>query len=149
MSVQKAKVVSLAREWIGTPYQHQAVAQGAGTDCLGLIRGVWIDLLGHETAKAPNYSQDWSEVSGTEVLLDAARLHLIETNLNFASAGDVVLFRMRANAVAKHLGILGSSSSGYPTLIHAYSGRGVTETAMTDAWRRRAVAQFEFPAKVQ
>ncbi len=34
------EIVALARAWIGTPYRHQASCRGAGTDCLGLLRGV-------------------------------------------------------------------------------------------------------------
>ena len=38
-----AAVVAAARGWLGTPYQHQASARGAGAGCLGLLRGIWGD----------------------------------------------------------------------------------------------------------
>ncbi len=45
MSMRGDRVVAIARDWIGTPYVHQASAQGAGCDCLGLLRGVWRALI--------------------------------------------------------------------------------------------------------
>ena len=38
-------IVAAARAWIGTPYRHQAALRGVGCDCLGLLRGVWRDVL--------------------------------------------------------------------------------------------------------
>lgn len=40
MALERAAVVAEARDWIGTPYRHQASVKHAGCDCLGLIRGV-------------------------------------------------------------------------------------------------------------
>jgi NlpC/P60 family putative phage cell wall peptidase len=58
--------------------------------------------------------------------------------------GDVLLFRMRAQGVAKHLGVAGRIGA-QATFIHAYSGHGVVESPLTPPWRRRIVARFEFP----
>ena len=41
-----AAVVAAARSWLGTPYRHQASLKGAGADCLGVVRGVWRELVG-------------------------------------------------------------------------------------------------------
>ncbi len=137
-------VVRAARRWIGTPYLHQAAVRGAGTDCLGLIRGVWREVIGTEPEAVPAYSMDWSEPQGEERLWDAALRHLVEVPLGREALGDVILFRMRAGAVAKHLGIV-SSVEPVPRFIHAYSGRGVVESALSHPWRRRVVARFTFP----
>jgi len=51
-------VVSVARDWVGTPYVHQSSVRGAGTDCLGLLRGVWRKVLGGEPEAVPAYSMD-------------------------------------------------------------------------------------------
>ncbi len=143
-------VVDSARNWIGTPYKHQASTFQQGADCLGLIRGVWRDLIGAEPEKPPNYTKDWSETGRAEVLLDAASRHLSPAGqIDLNRPGTVLLFRMIPNSVAKHLGILGQSPDGYPTLIHAYSGYSVTETALTTAWIRRISAQFHFPERRQ
>jgi NlpC/P60 family putative phage cell wall peptidase len=137
-----SRIVEIARRWIGTPYLHQASCRGAGSDCLGLVRGVWREHLGAEPVAVPAYTPDWSEVRHGEALWEAAREHLRLQAV--AEPGDVLLFRMRDGAVAKHLGIL-SEGGGAPRFIHAYSGHGVVENSLSAPWRRRIVAAFAFP----
>lgn len=136
-------IADLARGWIGTPYVHQASAKGAGTDCLGLLRGIWREIYGAEPIAIPPYSMDWSEAGGREDLLTAADKLLICKDLADPVAGDVLLFRMRTGAVAKHLGIQGRVE--HPSFIHAYFGHAVVESALTDPWRRKIVARYRFP----
>jgi NlpC/P60 family putative phage cell wall peptidase len=138
--MMRAAIVAAARGWIGTPYVHQQARKGAGCDCLGLVRGVWRETCGPEPEAVPPYTQDWSEAVGDERLWRAARRWLRERPAAAAEPGDVLLFRMRTGAVAKHLGIM----SGPAQFVHAYSGRGVVESALTLAWRRRVVAAFAF-----
>ena len=135
-----------ARGWIGTPYVHQAAVKGAGTDCLGLLRGIWRKLYGAEPEAVPAYTPDWSEASGDERLWAAARRYLIAKPLDDASPGDVILFRMRAGGVAKHLGIAGRVRVA-PSFVHAYSGHCVMESPLSAPWHRRIVARFEFPER--
>jgi NlpC/P60 family putative phage cell wall peptidase len=135
-----------ARGWIGTPYVHQASVRGAGTDCLGLLRGVWRALHGREPEAVPAYSPDWSEPQREEALWAAAQRHLLPVGRGAALAeGQVLLFRMRETAVAKHLGIL-SRTGAEPAFIHAYVGHGVVESALSRPWARRIAARFDFPA---
>lgn len=141
---QVCRIVAEARRWIGTPYVHQSSTLGAGTDCLGLIRGVWRGCIGGEPMDAPCYTQDWSEASGREDLMAAADKLLIACTSPEPVLGSVLLFRMRDRAVAKHLGIvsLGGSQARF---IHAYSGHGVVESPLSDPWRRRIARVYEFP----
>jgi NlpC/P60 family putative phage cell wall peptidase len=143
MKNPRQELVRAARRWIGTPYRHQASCLGAGADCLGLIRGVWREVLGHEPELPPPYSMDWSEPQGDERLWRAAEKHLKATGEGDAP-GQVLLFRMRQASVAKHLGIL-SVADASPRFVHAFSGHGVVESALTKAWRARIVARFDFP----
>ena len=142
--MQGDRIVAEARAWIGTPYRHQASTKGAGTDCLGLVRGVWRAVLGAEPEAVPAYTADWSEPSGREDLLAAGGRWMTRKPAKDARAGDVLLFRMRDGAVAKHLGILGATIPTM-TLIHAYSGHGVIESPLSEPWARRIVACFAFP----
>lgn len=142
------RVVSAARGWIGTPYLHQASVRGGGTDCLGLIRGVWREVRGTEPEAVPAYSRDWAEASGQEVLWSAARRHLMAKPVDQAAPGDVILFRMRDRGVAKHMGIQGEIGGG-ATVIHAYSGHAVVESPLSAPWARRIVARFAFPVTEQ
>lgn len=139
------QAVVLARSWIGTPYRHQASVAGVGADCLGLVRGVWRGLYGREPEAVPAYSPDWSEAARDERLWHAAERWLRSINMAARPAeGEVLLFRMRDDAVAKHLGIRARCGAN-PSFIHAYSGHCVTESALTEAWARRIAARFEFP----
>lgn len=142
-----AQIITAARGWIGTPYVHQSGVRGAGSDCLGLIRGVWYEIYGAEPEAIPAYSMDWSEPQGEERLWAAALRHLTPKPLALAATGDVLLFRMRQGAVAKHLGFLSNNGSS-SRFIHAYSRYGVVESPLSAPWRRRIVACFEFPKEV-
>lgn len=139
-------LVALARGWIGTPYLHQASTRGAGCDCLGLLRGLWREAVGCEPEAVPPYSADWSEPGGQEDLLAAARRWLCPCDAAAPVPGDVLLFRMRTGAVAKHLGVL-ARTGAEASFIHAYTGHGVVETALSDPWRRKIAARFHFPER--
>lgn len=140
-------VVGVARAWLGTPYIHQASCRGAGCDCLGLLRGIWRELYGAEPEAIPAYTMDWSEPAGEERLWAAAMRHLAEKPCGAAAPGDVLLFRMRDGGVAKHVGVQAEIGAA-PSFIHAYSGRGVVESALTPPWARRIVARFSFPERM-
>lgn len=139
--ISRNAILAEAREWIGTPYQHQASVKGAGCDCLGLVRGVWRVTYGVEPELAPAYTPDWAERHGAETLLEAARRHLVEIDLAVAAPGDVLLFRMHAHAPAKHAAILDAEDH----IIHAYWGRAVVRSRFAPWWRARCAAAFSFP----
>jgi NlpC/P60 family putative phage cell wall peptidase len=134
-------IVLLARAWLGTPYHHQASCRGAGTDCIGLIRGIYRELYGCEAQALPAYTRDWAEAAGQETLLDAARRHLIEIAPSQAAPGDVLVFRYRGAAIAKHAAILATPT----TMIHAIEGAPVCEVSLSPWWRRHLAGAFAFP----
>jgi NlpC/P60 family putative phage cell wall peptidase len=136
-------IVTLARAWIGTPYHHQASARGIGTDCVGLVRGVYRELYGQEAEAPAAYSRDWAEGQGRETLLEAARRHLIEIPKTDAVPGDVLVFRYRAKSLAKHAAIMAHPTS----MIHALEGAPVCEVALSSWWRRHLAAAFAFPER--
>lgn len=138
------RVVIEARTWIGTPYVHGASVKRAGTDCLGLIRGVWRSCVGAEPEAPPSYTPDWGEVGGIEVLDAAARRHMRSVDLAQSRPGDVLLFRMRDAAVAKHLGIL-SAVGSEAAFIHAYDRHGVVESPLSEPWRAKVAGCFRLP----
>lgn len=146
MMQKRDLILSELHGWLGTPYVHQASQKGAGCDCLGLVRGVWRAVLGQEPVSVPPYTSDWSETDGQEALWQAAQAHLIAKPLTAKQPGDILLFRMRSDAVAKHLGFLASAGPA-PSFIHAYSGHGVVESPLSTPWEHRIVACFEFPER--
>jgi len=102
----RADIVALARGWLGTPYHHQASLKGVGCDCLGLIRGVYAEACGQPAETPPPYSRDWAEASGRETMIEAAGRHLRAVSPADAEPGDVLIFRLRPGAMAKHAGIM-------------------------------------------
>lgn len=134
-------VVAAARAWIGTPYHHQASLRGIGTDCLGLVRGVWRDCYGSDAEAAPPYSRDWAEASVRETMLEAASRHLMPIEPEDLAPGDVLIFRLRPGVVAKHAAIVATAE----TMIHAMEGTAVSEVALSSWWRRRIAGAFRFP----
>lgn len=138
-------VLAEARRWLGTPYRHQASVRGEGADCLGLVRGVWREVVGGEPEALPPYSPDWAEVGGKETLLVAARRWLVEIEIEETAPGDVLMFRMADGSPVKHCGILSQEGPPEPQMIHAYWGRSVVESWMGPWWRRRLVAAFRWP----
>jgi NlpC/P60 family putative phage cell wall peptidase len=144
-AASRAAIIAEARDWLGTPYRHQASVKGAGCDCLGLVRGVWRAFYGNEPEPPPAYTPDWAEAMGRETLYEAAQRHLIEIPLALAAPGDVLLFRMSSDAPMKHAGIV----SAPDRLVHAYWGRAVVENQLTPWWRARLAAAFSFPGVSQ
>jgi NlpC/P60 family putative phage cell wall peptidase len=139
--VTRDEIVAEAASWLGTPYRHQASLKGVGCDCLGLVRGVWRAFHGGEPERAPAYTPDWAEAAGAETLADAAARHMAAIAPDEADAGDVLLFRWRANLPAKHAAILVSRDR----MIHAQQGAAVAMATLSPWWRRRIAFAFRFP----
>jgi len=135
----RAAVLRCADSWRDTPYRHQASVKGVGTDCLGLIRGIWRELYGEEPEAPPAYTPDWAEENGEETLLEAALRWLLP--IETPQAGDALLFRMAAGAPCKHIGLMAANGR----LLHAYWGKSVVISHFAPFWQRRHVASFAFP----
>ena len=140
--IPRERILSIARDWIDTPYQHQASVKGAGCDCLGLIRGIWREIYGYEPINVPAYTPDWAEALGEETLLQASKTCLKPIAKNAAKPGDVLLFRMAPRVPCKHIAIL----SAPDRIIHAYWGRAVVESYLVPYWTRRHAFSFSFPS---
>lgn len=135
-------IIAVARSWIGTPYRHQASLKGVGCDCLGLLRGVWREVMGAEPEAPPPYAAGWAESRGGDALVAAARRHLLELPGRAFEGGDVLLFRFREHLPAKHCAIATSRD----TMIHAHDGACVAEVAFRPWWQRHVTGVFAFPA---
>ena len=111
------------------------------SDCIGLIRGIYRELYGCEAQALPAYTRDWAEAAGQETLLDAARRHLIEIAPSQAAPGDVLVFRYRGAAIAKHAAILATPT----TMIHAIEGAPVCEVSLSPGGAATSPARSRFP----
>jgi NlpC/P60 family putative phage cell wall peptidase len=133
-------IIAETLRWVGTPYRHQGSRRGVGCDCLGLVRGVWRAVYGHEPERPGPYAPDWAEAGGRDALLEAARRHCSEKAGSEIVPGDLLLFRWRSDVPAKHAGILISSER----FAHAYEGHAVLVSALVPQWRKRIAGVFAF-----
>jgi NlpC/P60 family putative phage cell wall peptidase len=140
-ALDRTLIVARARAWIGTPYLHQASVRGVACDCLGLVRGVWREVIGAEPEVAGPYSPDWAEASREERLAKAGARHFDVVDVSRFRPGDVLLFRWRTDTPAKHLAIATTADA----MVHAHDGACVCEVAISSWWRRRLAYAFAFP----
>lgn len=136
------RIVGSARSWLGTPYCHQASVKKFGCDCLGLVRGVWREVVGPEPLNLPAYSRDWGEVTGNEHILANADRIMTRIDTAQAGAGDVIVLRWKKTTIAKHLAILTSPGS----FIHSWERAGVCEVQLNGSWKSRIAAAYRFPS---
>ncbi len=146
-------IVAKTKDWLGTPYVHQASAKGAGADCLGLVRGLYRELYGYEPEAPPAYTPNWNERAfarrqarggngqEAEPLLAAAARNLVLVTSAKPGLGDVLVFRVVLSGPAKHCGIVSAPGR----FIHAYAGRSVVESSLNRWWRARIAGVFSFP----
>jgi NlpC/P60 family putative phage cell wall peptidase len=141
-SADRAKrAAAAARGWLGTPFVHQASARGLGCDCLGLLRGVWREVVGPEPLPVPPYSRGWPGASADgEILHEALARVFVGASGEPAREGQVLLFRTGRLLPAGHVAILASPGR----LIHARDPLGVVEEPLAP-WLRRLSAVFDWP----
>ncbi len=143
LSFDRDLIVQTTLSWIGTPYHHQAYTKGVGVDCLGLLRGVFIELYEHDPEPPPRYSPSWGEANSDELLLKAARTYLEIPDYQGWRKGDILVFRVKNAASAKHCAIVCDEKN----MIHAVSHREVMQTNI-GAWSKKIAGVFKFPGVV-
>jgi NlpC/P60 family putative phage cell wall peptidase len=141
------RIVTEAREWIGTPYQHQVGVKGVAVDCIHLVIGVLQQIC----AVAPDWWQNegaayaaYGRTSGADIMRTAMRKHLREIDVADAQPGDVVY--MSFGDGLHHAGFLADYRHGGLSIIHALSrAEKVTEHRLDATWRGYIKAAFAVP----
>ncbi len=115
--VERAKVVTEALTWLGTPYHHHARVKGAGVDC-----GMFIAEVLERTGVLPHlepgaYDTDWHLHRGEEKYLNMVSEHA--RKVDQPQPGDIAMFRY--GRCASH----GAIVVQWPEVIHSYYGLGV------------------------
>ena len=139
------EVIREAREWISTPYRHQAACKGAGADCVGLIRGV-----GFAVGVLPRRDADWKRFNAYGRLpsptrmAEGMRTFLVPIERGTEQPGDIAWLEWRAN-LPMHLAIL-ADHNGRRTLIHSLSDfKKVVEHGLTAEWEARISSWWRYP----
>lgn len=134
-------LIEEARTWLGTPYHHQGSAKGLGTDCVGFLKGVALEIGILTPQLAAALPTDYSRQPSAGQLRRLMGGILIHVPFDCRAPGDLVLMRFALDP--QHLGMLTAVDPDY--LIHC--GRdGVVEHRVDTAWRSRIARVYRFPA---
>ena len=131
----REQVVAEARRWIGTPYHHHQRVLGHGVDCAQILCAVYEACGLTERVDPGNYPRDWHLHRSEELYLwwlDKSGAVEVPRGV----PGDVVVFR--CGRTWSHGGILIDDD----TVVHAYMGRGVIVTRLTEEPLRGRLARF-------
>lgn len=118
----RADIVAEAREWIGTPWLHQARLKGVGTDCIGLVGGVALalGLPGAQEWDADPALHCYGRTPDPRVLLGGCNRFMDRIALDDVREADVLIMSFERNP--QHFAIV--SAVGPMYVIHAYAQRG-------------------------
>lgn len=131
------QIVQAARSWVGTPFHHQGRLKGVGVDCGGLVYMVGKEV-GLAVTDHPYKHYTRHPTIGKHMMEDcAANLRATEVT----GPGSVLVFWVLRPDMPQHMGIL----SHQDQFIHAYNAcRQVMEIPLSDYWRKRLYATFDF-----
>lgn len=139
--ITREQVVAEAREWIGTPWHHQASVKGIGCDCIGLEVGVG-ELLSMPLAakwKLDVRFRNYGKLPLPGPLIESCDEYMDEIPVAQAGLGDVLLLTMLVDPM--HFGIVSRLEPMY--MIHAYEPAGEVVEQIVDAkWQRRILKAF-------
>jgi cell wall-associated NlpC family hydrolase len=108
------KLVSIAKEWVGTPYQHQQGLKGVGVDCAYLMARIAEEAGLVEKLHIEPYSVEWHIHNRDEEMLRIIEgFGCTRKNSMDAKIGDILCFQY--GRVCSHLGMF----VGPNTFIHA------------------------------
>lgn len=130
--MDRTKIVSTARSYIGTPYRHQGRSI-AGMDCIGLVIRV-----GEDCGYQINHEKYVYEQIPNPIVLWAGM------NSNFKPQkvireGDILVFRIYKEP--QHMALY----AGGNRMIHAYENISkVSEHNFTPAWQKRLLAVYSY-----
>jgi cell wall-associated NlpC family hydrolase len=114
----RARVVEVARSFIGTPYHPCGAIKGVGVDCGTLLAMVYVEA-GVIAAFDPGlYSPQWHLHRRTPRYLNAVAARSREIEAVAAQPGDAVLYKMTKDQFA-HGAIITAVEDGALRIIHA------------------------------
>lgn len=124
----RADVISKAREYLDTPFHHQARVKGRGVDCLGLLICVGRDL---GFLRADFDRQDYGHVPNSKIMRAGLAEQLDEIPVADLQPGDVMFLTFDGEPT--HVAF--KTDRG---MLHAFSSaRRVVEHSMDDLWLSR------------
>jgi len=134
-------VIDAARQYLGTPWQHQARKRGVAVDCIGLLVGAFTDA-GYAIDDVTDYGRNpnprrflghlaryFDRIGGKA---DATLVEHDRDAWEFARTGDVLVFSFVGRDTPQHVGICTGTN-----VLHTFQTAGkVAEHAMNMEWQR-------------
>ena len=116
---ERARVLSLAAEWLGTPFHDNAGIKGVGCDCAHFLSGVFQEAGYAPDMVIEHYSPQFMLHSDEEKFAGYVLRYTREIAEPEVQPGDVVLYRIGRSYAH------GSIVVGWPLVIHAYQPEGI------------------------
>lgn len=138
MSIRE-QIVTEAREYLGTKFQHQARLKGVCVDCVGLVAGVSKEL--GLTTEADDSTRYPRRPNG-RLVAGLVRAGFREIEVAEATPGDLLVFWiLPTSRKPQHLGI----KTPYG-MIHTDAEAGkVVEVLLVGTWVERLCGAYAFP----
>jgi cell wall-associated NlpC family hydrolase len=122
---QREAVITEAKNWLGTPWHHQANLKAVGVDCGYFILEVFANAGLIEKQPIENYPRDWALHKSEERFL--AVVERYAHPITEPKTGDIAVFKY--GRTFSH----GAIVLDYPHLIHAQINHGVVFANATHA----------------
>ncbi|MEY8688320.1 MAG: hypothetical protein AB9M53_00390 [Leptothrix sp. (in: b-proteobacteria)] len=129
MMACRESIAAAAMAWVGTPYHHHARLRGVGVDCAQLLAAVYSEVGLVPALDLGDYPVQWHLHRDEEAFLawlvrcGATRRH------EPPAVGDVGVWRY--GRAFSHGGIVVEAGDD-PLIAHAYIGRGVVLTRLSE-----------------
>jgi hypothetical protein len=141
------QIVTAAREWIDTPFQHLGRLKGVAVDCAGVLIGVCRRL----GTVSPDFDiTTYSPVPDGHSMVVWCETYMKKIDASFAQPGNAIL--LAVDEEPQHLGILGNYLYGGLSIIHASSSAHpprVIETRLMFSRIQRLISVYELPGEVK
>jgi NlpC/P60 family putative phage cell wall peptidase len=122
--------ISIARDWLGTPFKDSASVRGVGCDCAGLIEGIAREL---GIACPDRLSVQSNILAAASAFMDATERTI---------PGCIVLLSREPGGPPVHAALITDTD----TLIHAHWSAGVVENRFGSWFQRRVMHVFAWPS---
>jgi cell wall-associated NlpC family hydrolase len=137
---KQARLVEVARRWLGTPFIPHACIPKAGVDCAQLVAAIYWETNAIDAPWFPDYTMDGGDHRNSSQVLEwfeaNRRFERLEPDTAVKS-GDAVCFSM--GRVPHHVGLILVP----PLFIHAMRNYGVIESRLDDpTFAKRLVAVY-------
>lgn len=115
---QRARVVEVARSYIGTPYHHHGRLRGVGVDCATILSLVYPEAGVIPLIPLPHYPQQWFLHHSEEKYLAEVMKYCREID-GPPLPGDIAVWRI--GRCFAH----GAIVTEWPMVVHAYQASGI------------------------